>query len=121
MKIVVLLIALLTSAVAVGQLDPFYFGTYVNASQTERYTIYTMDEVVEDCFIVEKDRLKEGRSVQHWTGFGHCNGDDGRTEILLENTDTKIPVEFGVLAGGLKSMTIYPPGTNSEIYLENNE
>ena len=104
-----------------AQLDPFYFGTYVNKEETISFTVYTMDEVVEDCFIVEKDLLKDGLSVQHWNGYGHCNGDDGRMEFSLENSALKIPVEFNLLSGGKRSITLYPPGSNSEIYLEKNE
>ena len=106
---------------AMGQLDPFYYGTYVNKEETVSFTVYTMDEVAEDCFIVEKDLLKDGLSVQHWTGFGHCNGDDGRMEIVLENTDIKIPIEFNLLSGGTRSLTLFIPGANSEVYPEKNE
>ena len=85
------------------------------------FCISAFAQLVEDCFIVEKDLLKEGFSVQHWSGYGHCNGDDGRMEILLENTDVKIPIEFNLLSEGTRSLTLFPPGSNSEVFLEKNE
>jgi hypothetical protein len=121
MKILFLFVLSSFSISAFAQLDPFYFGTYVNKEETISFTVYTMDEVVDDCFIVEKDLLKEGLSLQHWSGYGHCNGDDGRMEILLENMDVKIPIEFNLLSGGSRSLTLFPPGSNSEVYLEKNE
>jgi hypothetical protein len=121
MKYFAVLLFLFSGGSIFSQLDPFYFGTYVNQEGTISYTVYTMDEVVEDCFIVEKDLLKEGLSVQHWNGYGHCNGDDGRMEILFEDSTLKIPIEFNLLSGGNRSLTLYPPGANSEVYLEKNE
>jgi hypothetical protein len=58
-----------------AQLDPFYFGTYRSANALEKYTIYSMDEIEEDCFIVEYDRFQDAKVVEHWGGYGHCDGD----------------------------------------------
>ncbi|MEY4604188.1 MAG: hypothetical protein RIT43_1480 [Bacteroidota bacterium] len=102
-----------------AQLDPFFFGSYVNADSSKSITVYTMDEVVDDCFIVEMDNIKES---EHWEGYGHCNGEEGRMELLFERTaSVTIPVEFGILANGLKSLTLFYPGENSEVFLEKNE
>ena len=121
MKILVFSAFLFFSIHSFGQLDPFYFGTYVNPSETLSFTVYTMDEVAEDCFIVEKDLFKDGVSIQHWNGYGHCNGDDGRMEFQLENETIKIPIEFNLLSNGLRSLTVFPAGQNSEVYMEKNE
>jgi len=104
-----------------SQLDPFYFGTYLNAAGNESYTVYTMDEVEEDCFIVENDLLTNGTSTRHWEGYGHCNGDNGQMEILFEETNVKWPIEFSILNNGLRSLTLFKPGMNSEVFLEKNE
>jgi hypothetical protein len=121
MNVYTLGLFLMLTRVGFSQLDPFYFGTYINSNETIKFTVYTMDEVVDDCFIVEKELLKEGLSIQHWNGYGHCNGEDGRMEFFLENSASKIPVEFNLLNDGLRSLTIFPLGANSEVYLEKNE
>lgn len=121
MKPYTLYFFLFLSSTAYSQLDPFYFGTYVNVNETIMFTFYTMDEVVDDCFIVEKDSLKLGMSIQHWSGYGHCNGEDGQMEFLLENEDLIIPLEFNLLSSGKRSVTIFPPGEKSETYMEKNE
>ena len=110
---------LLISGILSAQLDPFYFGSYVNSDSSRMITVYTMDEVVEDCFIVEMDNLTLS---EHWEGYGHCSGEDGRIELLFDRpTLVRIPIEFSILNSGLKSLTIFPPGQNSEVYLEKNE
>jgi hypothetical protein len=121
MKIVLLWLVLVISIPCFSQLDPFYFGTYMNNTQTISYTVYTMDEVVDDCFIVEKDLWKDGISIKHWNGYGHCNGDDGRMELFLDNAGIKIPIEFNLLSNGIRTLTIYPSDKNSEVYIEKNE
>lgn len=118
-RIFLCLIIGLVSGNLKAQLDPFYFGSYINSDSTKMITVYTMDEVVDDCFIVEMDDFKQSK---HWDGYGHCNGEDGRMELLFElSTSLKIPIEFGVLANGLKSMTLFHHGENSEVFLEKNE
>ena len=118
-RIFLCLILSIVSRTLFAQLDPFYFGSYTNADSSTMITVYTMDEVVEDCFIVEMDNFDRS---EHWEGYGHCSGEDGRIELLFDLSGSlRIPVEFGILPNGMKSLTLFRPGENSEVYLEKNE
>lgn len=96
---------LLTSANA--QLDPFFFGTYIDDGMTSSYTIYTMDEVTEDCFIVEFEKYENFQTVFGSSGYGHCDGENGHMEIRMETDPTPLEVSFELDDSGFKFMTVY--------------
>lgn len=111
----------LLSSMSFGQLDPFYFGTYIDDNFSAGYTIYTMDEVVDDCFLVEYERFENYQSVFGVSGFGHCEGENGVMEIQFEDDDIKTQVAFKIDEHGLKSMTILSGEDAGKVYREYND
>ena len=104
-----------------AQLDPFYFGTYRSANALEKYTIYSMDEIEEDCFIVEYDRFQDAKVVEHWGGYGHCDGEDGKLEVFIQKGGQPIRIEFALLEMGIRSLIIHLESGNTKVFLEFNE
>lgn len=90
-----------------SQLEPQYFGTYKNEEGTAAYTVYTMDEVVSDCFVVEYVEYENGDVVFASTGFGHCEGEEGRLTILLDERKDPIEVGFEMYDDGSKIMKVF--------------
>jgi hypothetical protein len=107
MRIFSVLLLLFLSAFSFGQLEPQYYGTYMNEDGTSAYTVYTMDEVVDDCFVVEYVEYGKGDIVFASTGFGHCEGEAGHLLIQMENADTSIQVGFEIDEDGLKVMKVF--------------
>jgi hypothetical protein len=108
-------------SISYAQLDPFYYGTYRSADASEKYTIYSMDEIEEDCFIVEYDRFQGANVIEHWNGYGHCDGEDGKLEVFKQKGGKPIRIEFALLEMGVRSLTIFPINENSKVFLEFNE
>lgn len=122
MKFILSLFLTLTlSFSSIAQLDPFYFGTYVDDNFTAGYTIYTMDEVAGDCFLVEFERYENYESVYGTSGFGHCNDENGTLEIQLENMDEKIQISFGIDEHGMKNLTLMSGEDSGKIFREYND
>ena len=90
-----------------AQLEPQYFGTYKNEEGTAAYTVYTMDEVVSDCFVVEYVEYENGDVVFASTGFGHCEGEEGHLTILLDDRKDPIEVGFEMYDDGTKIMKVF--------------
>jgi hypothetical protein len=90
---------------ALSQLDPFYFGTYINKDFTESYTIYFLDETTDDCFLVEREKYENYQTVYGESGFGICE-EDGTTKIKLESAETPLIIEFEIAEDGLKIMSV---------------
>lgn len=116
-----LIFTLIISLSSLAQLDPFYFGTYVDDNFTEGYTIYTMDEVEEDCFLVEYEHYENFESVYGASGFGHCEGENGNMEIQFENSDEKVQVLFGIDEHGMKNLTIKSGENSGKVFREYND
>jgi hypothetical protein len=104
-----------------AQLDPFYFGTYKSADALEKYTIYSMDEIEVDCFIVEYDRFQGTKVVEHWEGYGHCDGEGGKMEVFMQKGGKPLRIEFAFLEKGIRSLTIFSDNDYSKVFLEFNE
>lgn len=122
MKIILgLFLVLIASFNSTAQLDPFFFGTYVDDNFTAGYTIYTMDEVEGDCFLVEFERYENYESVYGTSGFGHCEGEDGKMEIQLENMDEKIQISFGIDEHGMKNLTLLSGQDAGKVFREYND
>jgi hypothetical protein len=98
---------LIVSLQSFTQLDPFYFGTYIDDDFTAGFTIYTMDEVEADCFLVEFERYENYETVFNVSGFGHCEGENGKLEIQFEDAGLKTQVSFSVDEYGMKNMNFH--------------
>lgn len=88
-----------------AQLDPFFYGTYINSEKTFSYTIYSMDEVTDACFIVEFEKYENFQTVFGTSGFGQCDSENNRMEIILDNEEKPFEVEFGVADDGTKILS----------------
>lgn len=101
------LVSFLITFSVYGQLDPLFFGTYKDELGTEVYSIYTMDEVADDCFIVDYQQFENGQLIRSTSGYGHCDGPNGHMEIKLLDENFNQEVEFKVMNEGLKTMIRY--------------
>lgn len=119
MKVLILFLAIcFTSSFSFSQLDPQFFGTYVNDDMTNGFLIYTMDEVASDCFLVEFELYQGLETISSETGYGHCDGPNGHMEIQLESKGgAKLEVGFTVDELGFNLLTVYnKDGTTTEYY-----
>lgn len=101
-----------------AQLDPLYFGTYIDDEMTSSYTIYTMDEVTEDCFIVEYEKYENFQTVFGSSGYGHCDGENGHMEIRMDSDPIPIEVSFELDDSGFKFMTVYYKDSTAAVFKE---
>jgi hypothetical protein len=119
MKSFILFLAIcFSSAFSFSQLDPQFFGSYVNEELTNGFLIYTMDEVASDCFLVEFEMYQGLETISSETGYGHCDGPNGHMEIQLESKGgRKLEVGFTVDEGGFNLLTVYNnDGTITEYF-----
>jgi hypothetical protein len=119
MKAFILFLAICcTHSFSFSQLDPQYFGSYVNEDMTNGFLIYTMDEVVSDCFLVEFEMYQGLETISSETGYGHCDGPNGHMEIQLESKGgQKLEVGFTVDEAGFNILTVYNnDATTTEYY-----
>lgn len=100
-----------------GQLDPMFFGTYKDNLGKEVYSIYTMDEVAEDCFLVDYQQFENGELIRSSSGYGHCDGPNGHMEIKLIDEDDNQEVAFQVSVDGVKSMIKYDQKGETKTFL----
>lgn len=103
-----------------AQLDPIYFGTYMNQDHTAAFTVYTMDEIVDDCFVVEYETYKDGDITFSNSGYGHCDGDNGHLTLIMENMDKSIEVGFEQDKDGLRVMKVYAEDGTVQVFFEFN-
>lgn len=99
-----------------AQLDPFFYGTYTDAGMTKSYTVYSMDEVAEDCFLVEYEKYENYETVFGASGSGKCDGKNGHMEIKLESSEYVLEVDFGLEDNGQKIMTIFNEDSTVFVY-----
>lgn len=107
-----------SSSFSFSQLDPQFFGSYVNEDLTNGFLIYTMDEVASDCFLVEFELYQGLETISSETGYGHCDGPNGHMEIQLESKGgAKLEVGFSVDEDGFNMLTVYnADGTTSNYF-----
>lgn len=115
-QIVLALFTLFSLSGAFSQLEPEYFGTYKNEEGTAAFTVYTLDEVVSDCFVVEYLEYKDGNVVFASTGFGHCEGEEGHLTIRLEDRKDPIEVGFEKYEDGSKIMKVFQKDGSVEAF-----
>jgi hypothetical protein len=99
-----------------AQLDPKFFGTYGDSLFQESYTIYSMDEVAEDCFLVEFERYLNFQVVQSTSGYGHCHGPNGHMEVKLRDVDSFLEVWFQESESGEQSLILYLDGSEPQVF-----
>jgi hypothetical protein len=99
-----------------SQLDPAFYGTYVDSLLQESFTIYSMDEVAEDCFLVEYERYSNLQLVQSSSGYGHCHGPNGHMEIKLRELDSMLEVSFEKRESGDFTLILYQTGLVQKVY-----
>ena len=101
------LVSLLTSFSVYAQLDPLFFGSYKDQLGQEMYSIYTMDEVAEDCFLVDYQQFENGQLIRSSSGYGHCDGQNGHMEIKLMDENQPQEVAFQLSDDESRTMTRY--------------
>jgi hypothetical protein len=119
MKAFILFLAIcFTGSFSFSQLDPQFFGSYVNDEMTNGFLIYTMDEVASDCFLVEFEMYQGLETISSETGYGHCDGPNGHMEIQLESKGgQKLEVGFALDEAGFNLLTVYnSDGTTTDYY-----
>ena len=88
-----------------AQLDEKYHGVYLSDEGNAELVIYTLDEVMEDCFIAEltvyapvNDNFESAHEDLFYSGYGSCDGPNGHWLINLErNGQTrKLEVSFSM-------------------------
>jgi hypothetical protein len=106
-----------------AQLDSKFYGTYGDSLLHETYTIYSMDEVAADCFLVEHERYVNLQLVHTSSGYGHCHGPNGHMEIKLRDIDSLLEVWFEENELGEHSLTVYNDGAIHRVFskIENAE
>jgi len=118
--LVAVIVGLIISNNVISQLDPFYFGTYINDSFTQSYTIYFLDETTDDCFLVEYEKYENYQTIYGESGFGTCE-ENGKSKIKLESSESALDIEFGIAEDGLKTMTIDSGNGEKTLFTELSE
>jgi hypothetical protein len=112
----ILLILVFCTQALNAQLDPAYFGSYISEDGTDGFLVYTMDEVAEDCFLVEYEVYDQLEILSSETGYGHCDGENGHMEIIIETNAKKIEVSFSKDEENNNLLTVYSADGSSKAY-----
>lgn len=99
-----------------SQLDPKYFGTYIAEDELSFFTVYTMDEVVDDCFVIDFEVYENNELIYGASGFGSCDGPNGHWLIQLEGEKTPREIEFKEEEGSGVVLILHEKGTLKEYY-----
>ena len=95
MKYILVLIGLIFSGFSFTQLEAEYYGTYINEDADQVFTIYSVDEVGEHCFLVDYQMYHEGELIVEDFGNGHCDDSDGvKALFYFERFTTPCKVSF---------------------------
>jgi hypothetical protein len=92
----------------------------MNQDHTAAYTIYTMDEIVDDCFVVEYEAYQEGDIVFSNSGYGHCDGENGHLTLNMEKSVKSIEVAFEQDEDGLRIMKVFIEDGSIQVFYEFN-
>lgn len=105
MKIFSAFLCLILSQTVTAQLDAKYHGVYLSDDGNAQFVIYTMDEVMEDCFIAdltvfapENENFESAHKDIFYSGYGSCDGPNGHWLINLERNgqNRKLEVSFSM-------------------------
>jgi len=94
------LVFLILSQSVLSQLDEKYHGLYLSDEGNAEIAIYTLDDVMEDCFIADYTVYapvnENGESAHEdvvYSGFGSCDGPNGHWLINVESNGRKLTLE----------------------------
>ncbi len=115
MRIFFAFIGLLLSHSVLAQLDAKYHGLYLSDEGNAELSIYTLDDVVEDCFIADYTVYapvnENGESAHEdvvYSGYGSCEGPNGHWLINVENNGQKLSLEVSfAMNGTYPTLTVY--------------
>jgi hypothetical protein len=100
MRIFLAFVLVAFSSTAFSQLDEKYHGYYLSDEGNAEIAIYTLDEVMDDCFIADYivyAPVNENNESAHeddvFSGYGSCDGPNGHWLINLENNGRKLTLE----------------------------
>lgn len=106
------------TSVVLAQLEPAFYGVYNDSLKKSRFSIYMLDEVAQDCFLYDFQRLDDSAKVIYSvTGYGHCDGPNGHMQLFpadSSDTDT-LEVSFSS-KDGISLLTVYISADSMEIY-----
>lgn len=115
MKIFSAFLCLILSQTAMAQLDAKYHGVYLSDEGNAQLVIYTMDEVMEDCFIADltvfapvNENFESAHEDIFYSGYGSCDGPNGHWLINLERNgqNRKLEVSFS-MKDNEPTLTVY--------------
>jgi hypothetical protein len=98
-------VLVIISATAYSQLDAKYHGVYLSDEGNAQFVIYTLDDVVKDCFIADltvfapvNDNFESAHEDVFYSGYGSCDSPNGRWSINLERNGQyrKMEVSFSM-------------------------
>jgi hypothetical protein len=109
------LVFLILSHSVLSQLDEKYHGIYLSDEGNSDLAIYTLDDVLEDCFIADYTVYapvnENGESAHEdfvYSGYGSCDGPNGHWLINLESDGRKITLEVSFSMSDLgPALTVY--------------
>jgi hypothetical protein len=107
-------LSIITSTVF-SQLDAKYHGFYLSDLGNAEIAIYTLDDVMEDCFIAdyrvyapENENGDSAHEDDVFSGFGSCDGPNGHWFINFDNNGRKLSLEVSfAMVGKNPVMTVY--------------
>lgn len=115
MRIFLPFVLLMIRSSVFSQLDEKYHGYYLSDEGNAEIAIYTLDEVMEDCFIADYTvyaPVNENGESAHddfvYSGYGSCDGPNGHWLINLENNGRKLTLEVSFAMDGKNPvLTVY--------------
>ncbi|MEN9401093.1 MAG: hypothetical protein RL632_2196 [Bacteroidota bacterium] len=115
MRIFLVSVLAIISSTAYSQLDEKYHGYYLSDKGNAEIAIYTIPEMVEDCFFADYRvyaPVNENNESAHeddiYSGFGSCVGPNGHWLINLESNGRKLTLEVSFSMNGKNPvLTLY--------------
>ena len=101
--------------ISFGQLEPEFHGTYMAEDESASLTVYTMDEVVEDCFLVDYEVYENFALIMSMSGYGSCDGPNGHWLMRFDETGLNLEVEF-TRQNGVPVIILHDPGGKTFFY-----
>lgn len=89
-----------------SQMDPSFYGRYMDKDYTIGYTVYALDEDTENCFLVEFEQYDYEEIIYGDSGIGVCNEETGGLQFFFESTAESLDVVFGMDEYNFKTLTI---------------
>ena len=115
MRIFLVVVLAIISSTAFSQLDAKYHGYYLSDEGNAEIAIYTLDEVMEDCFIAdyrvyapENENNESAHEDDVFSGYGSCDGPNGHWLINFDNSGRKLTLEVSFeMVNKIPVLTVY--------------